>query len=103
MWSVGSGREQAMASQALIDEPAIVALAARAQRTMSEMELQHLCNLLWAFATFSWQRTPGPTMLRGLSAALLRRRPSEFEHCGLAATSWALADALQLPMPPSRR
>ncbi|CAE6954439.1 unnamed protein product, partial [Symbiodinium sp. CCMP2456] len=93
----------AMASQALIDEPAIVALAARAQRTMSEMELQHLCNLLWAFATFSWQRTPGPTMLRGLSAALLRRRPSEFEHRGLAATSWALADALQLPMPPSRR
>eukprot|EP00435_Cladocopium_sp_Y103_P048697 s76_g14.t1 len=87
----------AMAVQLVTTEPLVVAVAMEAQRKLPAMGPQHLCNLIWAFATISWS-TPGePGDRSNLILSLsneVRQRSSELENLGLAAASWGFATAV---------
>lgn len=86
----------AMAVQLVTSEPLVVALAVEAERKLAAMAPQHLCNLIWAFATVSWStREPGDrsNLILSLSKEV-RQRSCELENLGLAAASWGFAMAV---------
>eukprot|EP00435_Cladocopium_sp_Y103_P015816 s4915_g3.t2 len=90
-------QDLAMAVRLVTTEPLVVAVAVEAQRKLPAMGPQHLCDLIWAFATISWS-TPGePGDRSNLILSLsheVRQRSSELETLGLAAASWGFATAV---------